>query len=501
MCYTDCVCSSALFEKAPFYDKGAFSALAENRYKKLAGNTLLFAISSFSGKLLSLFAQPYITHAMDEVADVGITKLTSQCANLLIPLVGMGISYAVLRFGLEKGLNRRQVFTNGIATLGMGFLLMLLAYPLLSLIPLFSEYAFYLYLYVLVSCLRTLISQNIRSRQLNKLVAVDGILCAAATLSFYVLFLSVLKLGPRGYLMAIFCGDALSSLFMFWAGGLGRYIRPRYFDLPLLKQMLRYSLPLIPAQISFWVINASDLFFVNGLCEGYGGQTGTYWSGLLGTGYFLPTILVTLGTIFYEAWQLSAVTEEEGRARFFSKVFFAYQSVMFCCAAGIIWLCRPLMLIFRSDYYMAWRFVPVLTVATVFSCFNQFLNSIYMVEKKSGSALATMLCGAVANCILNWFFIKTWGPMGAVFASLLSYMLVFVLRVFNTRRLVHIRYNVPLFGLNLALLAAECAVQLADPKGYLIPTTLLCAAVCLVNLKGVWSMLQQILNRRRPKAG
>ena len=91
--------------------------------------------------------------------------------------------------------------------------------------------------------------------------------------------------------------------------------------------------------------------------------------------------------------------------------------------------------------------------------------------------------------------------MGAVFASLLSYMLVFVLRVFNTRRLVHIRYNTPLFGLNLALLAAECAVQLADPKGYLIPTTLLCAAVCLVNLKGVWSMLQQILNRRRPKAG
>ena len=116
--------------------------MEENRYKRLAGNTLLFAISSFSGKLLSLFVQPYITHAMDEVSDVGVTKLTSQCANLLIPLVGMGISYAVLRFGLEKGRDRRQVFTDGVFTVMAGFLLMLLAYPLLRFIPTFSDYAF-----------------------------------------------------------------------------------------------------------------------------------------------------------------------------------------------------------------------------------------------------------------------------------------------------------------------------------------------------------------------
>ena len=39
-------------------------------------------------------------------------------------------------------------------------------------------------------------------------------------------------------------------------------------------------------------------------------SSGDAWSGLLSTGYFLPTILTTLGLIFYDAWQLSAVTEE-----------------------------------------------------------------------------------------------------------------------------------------------------------------------------------------------
>ena len=77
------------------------------------------------------------------------------------------------------------------------------------------------------------------------------------------------------------------------------------------------------------IINASDLFFVREMCDGLDGHSGDAWSGLLSTGYFLPTILTTLGLIFYDAWQLSAVTEEEGRAKFFTQIFRTYSSVLF----------------------------------------------------------------------------------------------------------------------------------------------------------------------------
>ena len=100
--------------------------MEENRYKKLASNTVLFAISSFSGKLLTLFIQPFITYAMREVEEVGITKLTSQCANLLIPLVSLGMSFAIIRFGLDKSVNKKQVFTNGLVTILVGFCILLL---------------------------------------------------------------------------------------------------------------------------------------------------------------------------------------------------------------------------------------------------------------------------------------------------------------------------------------------------------------------------------------
>ena len=52
-----------------------------DKYSKLAGNTLIFAISSFSSKLLTLIVQPFLTYAMAEISDLGLSKiLASWCS-------------------------------------------------------------------------------------------------------------------------------------------------------------------------------------------------------------------------------------------------------------------------------------------------------------------------------------------------------------------------------------------------------------------------------------
>ncbi len=469
----------------------------EGKYKRLASNTLLFAISNFSAKLLSIVLQPYITFAMGQVEEVGITKLVQNIGSLLIPLVSMGVSFAIIRFGLDEKVKKGAVFTGGLVTICLGFLLMLCFYPLLRLIPLFGEYALLLYVHVLVSCLRTWCTQFVRSRQLNRLVAVDGVLCSATNLGFMILFLSGFGLGARGYILAIICSDALSALFVFSVAGLGRFLRPRFFSSRLWRQMMAYALPMVPAQISFWVINASDLFFVQAMCDGYQDQAGEYWTGLLGVGYFLPTILSVLGTIFYEAWQLSAVTEQEGRTRFFSRVFALYQSLLFCCCAGVILLCQPLMFLFKANFFDAWQFVPLLTVATLFNCLNQFLNSIYMVEKRSTLSLYTMLAGAVANCLLNWLLIPALGPNGVTLASLLSYMLVFLLRAVNTRGLMQMDFSPVRLSFNLLMVLAEAGLMIFQTPQWPLWCALLTAGVCAFNFQGVLGMARQLLGRRR----
>ena len=340
----------------------------QKKYTTLVSNTLLFAISNFSSKLLSFFIRPYLSYALDSPDVMGVSSLLQQATNLLIPVVSLGVAYAVIRFGLDKATNKSSVFVNGAATIGLGFVVLLLAMPLVRLIPNAAEYLGFLYLCVLASCMRTLCTQFIRSRMLNRLVAIDGVLTTLSLLLYYLLFLSVLKMGAAGFLLANALADLTSMVFVFIAGGCWRYFKPKAFDKTLWKEMLRYCLPMIPASISFWIINASDMFFVQGMCEGYAGRSGNHWVGLLSAGYFLPQIITILGSIFYEAWQLSAVTEETDREAFFSKIFRVYASVLFCCVAGIIMLCQLLMRVFKAEYFDAWTFVPFLTLCSMLTC-------------------------------------------------------------------------------------------------------------------------------------
>ena len=82
-----------------------------DKYSKLAGNTLIFAISSFSSKLLTLIVQPFLTYAMAEISDLGLSKILSQYANLLIPFVSMGMSND-FEVAIENGSNLIRIGTS-----------------------------------------------------------------------------------------------------------------------------------------------------------------------------------------------------------------------------------------------------------------------------------------------------------------------------------------------------------------------------------------------------
>ena len=144
------------------------------RYSTLVNNTILFAISNFGSKIISLIIQPYLSYALASPDVMGVTSLMQSVANLLIPVVSLGVSFAVIRFGLDRKVDKSSVFMNGLATILLGFALMAVCWPLVRLIPNAADYLVLIYACVLMSCLRTLCTQFIRSRMLNRLVAVDG---------------------------------------------------------------------------------------------------------------------------------------------------------------------------------------------------------------------------------------------------------------------------------------------------------------------------------------
>lgn len=100
-----------------------------DKYKKLASNTIIFAIGTFSSKILSFLLMPFVTRMMT-TGSYGAADLIQQTGNVIIPIAFLCVNSAALRFSMDKAERKSDVFTVGVRVTLVGFLAFLLfAYP------------------------------------------------------------------------------------------------------------------------------------------------------------------------------------------------------------------------------------------------------------------------------------------------------------------------------------------------------------------------------------
>ena len=133
-----------------------------NKYWKLISNTLIFAIGTFSSKVLVFLLMPLYTTVLTD-AEYGTVDLMVQVGNFLLPLVSCGIVNGIIRFGLDKYYRKRDVFTTGFLTILGGFVLLLILEPILVHVPYLNENTMMIYVFVLMSSMRSLCSQFVHS--------------------------------------------------------------------------------------------------------------------------------------------------------------------------------------------------------------------------------------------------------------------------------------------------------------------------------------------------
>ena len=361
-----------------------------DKYKKLASNTIVFAIGTFSSKLLTLVLTFFYTRVM-ATGDFGGATLIQNAVNILVPIVTLAVNSAALRFALDKNSDKKQVFSTGVATTLIGFAVFCLFSPLVMRINIndfnFGQYTILLYLMLLGSSLRQLCQQFVRGSGHVKLYAADGVIATATSAGFTFLYLGAFHWGIYGYILAIFTSDMLSVAFMFVAAKLWRYLSfgKKGLKKSTVSPMLKYCIPLIPTIILWWIINVSDQYMVTYF-------NGVAVSGIYTAAYKIPNFVTIFASIFIDAWQLSAVDEYDsrGRSEFFTKVFRTYSGALFAVGAVLIAGSRIITdLYLGEDYYDSWHYVPILVVATTFSNLVNFYASVYMAEKKSMLSMLT----------------------------------------------------------------------------------------------------------------
>lgn len=459
-----------------------------DKYKRLVSNTMIFAIGTFSSKILMFFLTRLYTSVLDQ-SQYGITDLIQQAGNLLLPLVTLGITNAVVRFGLDKGVRKSDVFTTGLVSLFAGFLLLLFCSPLLGKIELISNYVWLLCLFVFMSSLRSLCAQFVRARNKVRLFAVDGILSTVTTILFNILYLIVLDLGIFGYIFSIVCADALSVVFLFFTARLGEYVKFKALDRTVTRAMLKYAVPMIPNTILWWITNVSDRYIVTAVW-------GEDYNGLYAAAYKIPSLIMLASGIFMDAWQISAVTEQEERDKFYTRIMSMYSMFLFVLASGLIVFTRVIPhVLFAPAYYEAWRYIPLLVISMVYTCMVNFLGSIYMVEKRSIRSLITAMLSAVINIVLNCLWIPRYGVNGAAAATLTCYLVVFVVRLIDTRQYIRIAWNYAQLIVCTALLLLQTVLLLYEVPHWQLYQVLIFLSVVALCGKGMLESVRRLFRR------
>ncbi len=462
-----------------------------NRYKNLARNTAIFAFGTFGSKILSFIMVFFYSRAM-ATDEFGTLDIIINSGSLLLPICMLGIQNALIRFGLDNKHKKNDVFTVGIIAVLLGFSVLTVASPLILQVEDLKFYILYLYAHVLMSSFRHICSYFVRAIGKSKLYAADGIFTTFVTCTLTLIFLLPLNMGIRGYLLAIILADLCSVIFLGIKARLWQYVKFKGLSVQLIRQMILFSLPLIPTSLLWWVVNVSDRFFVQYMVSASA-------NGLYSVAYKVPTILSLVSHIFLDAWQISAVEENESatKNKFYSNIFSSFQGAIFIVASAIILFSKLItVILLDKSYYDSWQYIPFLVLSTVFSCFVVFLGNIYLAEKKSISTLLTTALGAVLNIILNAVLIPKFSANGAAIATFISYFAVYTIRAIDikwrNRDINLCSYKVLT---NSAVMLIQVILMLNEPPFWITYQLICFAIIVALNFKPLLKMVNKIINK------
>ncbi len=461
-----------------------------SKTKYLAKNTLIFAIGNFGTKVISFILVPFYTYVLT-TEEYGVINLIFTICSVISPILMLNLQDAVRRFALEKNANYNAILsTEWIVILG-GHIAGLLLLPIMKNIPALSDYSVILYFYLVALTANIIVLEYLRGRELMKLYAFCSFVSSACVAVLNLLFLLKFRLGINGYYLSYIISYFISSLIAVVCGKQWKVFKAWTFDKKIFREMILFSLPMIPNSIFWWISSSSDHIMVVSLL-------GAAADGIYTVSYKIPTLIYTISTIFMQAWQISAIKESENddAIDFSNKMFDAYVRFTAVLTAGLLLFIKPFMRIYVSqEFFNAWMFAPVLIVGFSFSSLATFVGTPYFVKKDMKGNMFSAASGALLNIALNFILIPICGIQGAAIATCLSYICIFIYRLIDTRKYLVLDYKKRIYGIFLVIILIMLALVFIEAPIHYIMLAIGFTVICVMNISLIKPIITRLLHR------
>lgn len=449
------------------------------RIRELLSNTLLFTIANLGSKILVFLMVPLYTAVLN-TEEYGISDMVHTTASMLMPILTAMIAEAVLRFCFINNYETKDIFSLGVRFILTGFLVCVVLSIGFFFIPFFKPlgwYVLFIPVVFLSQSLTNLFHKFTRGIEKVKISAFGGLLGTVCVIVFNLLFLLVFKWGVTGYLVAYSLSDFIVVGFMARECHVKEFMTGE-LDTDLRKQMLKYSVPLIPNQISWWALSSITRYLMLG------------WLGVSAVGIYsatirIPTILTVLSDIFAQAWLLSALKDygsKESRS-FISTMHSRYFCVLIIMTAVLILISHPLASILLSgDFSSYWYLIPFMFISVFWGALVGFLGSVFSAERKNSMQFVSTAVGATVAVVVTLLFLKQYGVIIAALSTMIGFFVIWLIRRIAVEKYLQLQLSTIVSICQGLLLLAEAV--LVSKEMYLY-ATLCMIGLTTINIKAI----------------
>lgn len=402
----------------------------ENKYKKLGKNTFFMFLGKVESSLVGVVMLPFYTHWLSPVA-YGMVDLINTYALILMGFVTCCIADSIFLFPKEaddKGKSR--YFTSGLYFVFLSscicaffFLIWTYIAGLLNINDSFTNNVWSILVLMLCLFLQNYTQQFTLSLDKVKVFSIAGVVLTFTTALFAIIFIPLW--GLKGYLFSLILANLTTTLYTVVFSRSYKYIRFLNFDKGNLIEMLKYSIPLIPNGIMWWLVNGMN----RPIMDKYLGVAAI---GIFAVASKFPAALSMLSTVFGTATGISLIEEfnKPNFSKFFNNYFRSFFFFLLVIGGLMAIFSEMIISIFAdSKYHDAWLLFPFLILGVIFQCASGLIGGVFMAEKKSKYFFYSSVWGGLASLFFTFIFIKYFSLMGAALAVCASFFVMVVVRL------------------------------------------------------------------------
>ena len=410
------------------------------KYNRLGKNILLVFVGNAGSKLIGLLMLPFYTYWLSR-ADYGTTDMINVCVTISVSIITCCMSEAIFRLPKNQPTDiQKKYFSTGLSLSSIGLcvaaMIIFIIKQLFLEESIFSTYAHLIYLIIFTTFLQSYFQQFTRSIDKMYVYVTSGVLLTVFTAGFA--FVLIPKFGLTGFLWAQIIATSCALLYTLIGAKLWKYISIRSVDKTRCREMLKYSLPLVPNGVMAWLINGTNRFFL----ENFHGLDTV---GIFASTLKFPMMISAFFQVFLISWQISAIEEFNSNKYkdFYNKIF---SLVFLGLTAGMIAIILSTNLltdIFLDEKFSEARlYMPILTIAPFISCLALFVGVNFIASKETKYLFTTTAYGGLTCIAGNIIFVPSFGIMGAAYSQILSFSVMLMLRIYHTRKIAKIDHQI-----------------------------------------------------------